>query len=372
MESLEIKIHKSANILPPEERTRVIASHPKFGEVFTDHMLIAQYDRENGWHNFEVTELAELKMHPASHVIHYGQSIFEGMKAYHQPDGSVATFRPRVNAERFAASARRLAMPPISEEMFLKAIQALVETDRDWVPTEFGESLYLRPIMFSRDKQLLTKPSATYTFVVLASPVANYFQNGVQPVNVWASREYIRAAPGGTGEAKCAGNYAAGLAAQQEAIDHGCEQVIWLDAHDRKAIEEMGGMNVYFVFRDGDRVKLVTPQTTGTILKGVTRDSILTLAQDCGFEVEQRRIELNEWKAACTEGLMTEAFACGTAAIVVPIGRVRSVDGEFAVGDGQTGPIASMVRNKLLSIQHGLEPDTHGWLYPLLKANHAA
>ncbi|MGU7774291.1 branched-chain amino acid aminotransferase [Burkholderia sp. MR1-5-21] len=369
MERFEVEIRKSEKCLSPEDRTRLLESRPKFGEAFTDHMLIAEYDRSNGWHDFAVTGFDDISMHPASHVIHYGQSIFEGMKAYRQPDGSIATFRPRVNAERFAASARRLAMPPISEAMFLKSLQALVETEQDWVPNDLGESLYLRPVMFSRDPVLLTKPSATYTFAVLASPSGAYFKNGVQPVDVWVSREYIRAAPGGTGEAKCAGNYAAALAAQQQAIENGCEQVIWLDAHGRTAIEEMGGMNVFFVFREGGKVKLVTPQASGTILKGVTRDSILTLAKDSGYEVEERRIEIGEWEAASRSGAMTEAFACGTAAIVVPIGRVKSVDGEFVIGDGQAGPVAMSLRSKLLSIQHGLQPDTHGWLYPLVKAS---
>ncbi|KER67934.1 branched-chain amino acid aminotransferase [Burkholderia cepacia] len=368
MEQLEVAIRKSGKCLSAGDRARLLESRPRFGEVFTDHMLIADYDKEYGWHNFTVTGFEDIRMHPASHVIHYGQSIFEGMKAYRQPDGSIATFRPQVNAARFAASARRLAMPPLTEEMFLKSLKALVETEQAWVPNDLGESLYLRPVMFSRDPVLLTKPSATYTFAVLASPAGAYFKNGVQPVDVWASREYIRAAPGGTGEAKCAGNYAAALAAQQQAIENGCEQVIWLDAHDRTAIEEMGGMNVFFVFREGAKVKVVTPRASGTILKGVTRDSILTLAKDSGYDVEERRIEIGEWAAASRSGAMTEAFACGTAAIVVPIGRVKSLDGEFVVGDGQAGTVAMSLRNKLLSIQHGREPDTHGWLYPLVKA----
>ena len=272
-----------------EARAEAMAQ-PTFGETFTDHMAVAQYSKERGWHDCEITPLAPFEMHPASSVLHYGQAIFEGLKAYATPDGGIALFRPGMNAQRFAKSAERMAMPPLPEDLFLASIEALVDVERDWVPKASGSSLYLRPMMISRDARLMTKPSTTYTYALIACPVGNYFPNGVAPVTVWISHEYIRAARGGTGEAKFAGNYAASFAGQAEAIAHGCEQVVWLDAIDRSGIEEMGGMNLYFVTKRDGRTTLVTPEASGSLLKGVTRDSLFTLAADAGYAVEERRI----------------------------------------------------------------------------------
>lgn len=335
----------------------------KFGELFTDHMLTAQYDPETGWHQFQISAVAPFQMHPGSTVLHYGQAIFEGLKAYAAPDGRVALFRPEMNARRFRASAERMAMPPLPEDMFLEAVRTIVQVERSWVPEAVGASLYLRPMMFSRDVRLLTQPSSTYTFAVLASPVSEYFRNGLSPVSVWISDRYIRAAPGGTGEAKCAGNYAAGFVAQAEAASHDCEQVIWLDAIDRVSIEEMGGMNVYFVSNDGSGTKLITPKVSGSLLKGVTRDSLLTLAADRGYAVEERRITVDDWRQGCKAGYITEAFACGTAAVIVPIGRAKSASAEdIVINGGQAGPVAAQLREKLLNIQHGWAPDEHSWI----------
>ena len=361
--SAEIAIHLSATARSADERQRLMESKFNFGELFTDHMLTAQYSPTEGWHDFRIAAVAPFEMHPASTVLHYGQAIFEGMKAYATPDGGVALFRPEMNARRFRESAERMAMPPVPEEMFVASLNALVQIERAWVPDAIGAALYLRPMMFARDVRLLTKPSQSYTFAVIASPVSEYFRNGLAPITVWISDKYIRAARGGTGEAKCAGNYAGGFAAQAEAAAHDCEQVVWLDAFDRQTIEELGGMNVYFVFRNGDRTTLVTPKATGTLLKGVTRDSLLTVAKDCGYEVEERRIDVQEWREGCRSGAITEVFACGTAAVLVPVGRAKSSTGEdIVVNGGAPGPVAANLRDRLLAIQHGTAPDTHGWL----------
>ncbi|MEO8937334.1 MAG: branched-chain amino acid aminotransferase [Burkholderiaceae bacterium] len=356
-------VRPSATARTADARREAMASNPKFGDLFTDHMAVAQYTPEAGWHDFEVTALAPFSLHPASSVLQYGQSIFEGLKAYAVPDGGIALFRPGMNARRFAKSAQRMAMPELPEAHFLSALEALVTVERDWVPTASGTSLYLRPMMFARDARLITKPSTRYTFAVIACPVGNYFPNGVEPVTVWISHDYIRAARGGTGEAKFAGNYAASFAAQAEAAAHGCDQVVWLDAIDRNTIEEMGGMNLYFVTKRDGRITLVTPQASGSLLRGVTRDSLVTLAADLGYGFEERQITVDEWREGCRTGVITEAFACGTAAVIVPIGRAKSsVGDDIVVNGGESGPVAMGLRERLLAIQHGFEPDRHGWM----------
>jgi branched-chain amino acid aminotransferase len=249
--------------------------------------------------------------------------------------------------------------------MFLDSLSALVETDRAWVPENYGESLYLRPLMFSGDARLMTSPSETYRFVVIASPVADYFTNGVKPVTVWISQDYARAVRGGVGEAKCAGNYAAGFIAQREAVANGCDQVVFLDAIDGETIEEMGGMNVFFIFKNGGTPMLVTPMASGSILRGVTRNTLLTLARDLGFPAEERRITIENWRAGCESGEISESFACGTAAVITPIGQVKSAKGVFNVADGGTGDVTAKLRGALLDIQHGRVEDRHGWRYRL-------
>jgi branched-chain amino acid aminotransferase len=271
----------------------------------------------------------------------------------------VALFRPEQNARRFQRSARRLAMAEVPEDLFLGAVEALVAADRDWVPSGEGQALYLRPLEFALDPFLGVRPSRDYQFLLFASPAGAYFPGGVQPVTVWLSTEYVRAAPGGTGEAKCAGNYAASLVAQAQAAEQGCDQVVWLDAVEHKYVEEMGGMNLYFVFADG---RLVTPALTGTLLPGVTRDSILTLGADLGLQVEERLISTEEWEAGCADGSIAEVFACGTAAVVTPVGEVKHAHGSFTVADGEPGALTMKVREALLGIQTGTAPDPHGWM----------
>ena len=343
----------------PAERAAAL-ENPGFGQVFTDHMVSVRYAADRGWHDARVGAYQALSLEPATSALHYGQSIFEGLKAYHQPDGSVALFRPDQNAARFQRSARRLAMAELPAEVFLESIRLLVDADRDWVSKRPGESLYLRPLEFATDPFLGVRPSTTYLYLLFASPAGNYFPGPVRPVSVWLSTEYVRAAPGGTGEAKCAGNYAASLLAQVQAAEQGCDQVVWLDALHHRYVEEMGGMNLYFVRSDG---RMSTPPLTGTLLPGVTRDSILTIGRDLGLDVEESPISTDEWEAGCADGSISEVFACGTAAVVTPVGEVKHAGGHFAVADAQPGAVTMKIREALLGIQHGTAPDPHGWMH---------
>ena len=350
--------------LPREERERRLAS-PGFGKVFTEHMVVARWDADTGWHDGALVPYGPITVDPSSVVLHYAQTIFEGLKAFRQPDGTVAIFRPGENAARFQRSARRLALPELPRSAFIEACELLIRQDLAWVPTAPGHSLYLRPLMFGTEPGLGVRPAREAEFVLLASPASSYFPRGVEAVTVWLCDEYVRAAPGGTGDVKCGGNYAASLLAQADAVAHGCDQVMWLDALERRWIEEMGGMNVFFVFGAGDGARLVTPALTGTLLAGITRASLLTIAADLGFEVEEGRISVDEWREASRDGRMTEAFACGTAAVVSPIGTVRSRGEEWTIGDGRPGSVSLRLREALLGIQQGRAPDRYGWRHPV-------
>jgi len=340
--------------------------NPGFGRFFTENMVVIPYKKDEGWGRGVLKPYGPIPIDPAGSVLHYGQAIFEGFKAYHQPDGSIKTFRPEANAHRFNASARRLAMPDLPVELFIEAAELLISQDRAWVPKNVGESLYMRPFMIGVDAALGIKPSNDYLFILIASPAGAYFPQGVKPVTVWISEDYIRAAPGGTGAAKCAGNYAASLIAQQQAREKGCDQVVWIDAVERKYIEEMGGMNIFFVYEEHGKKTVVTPALTGTLLPGITRVSLLEIAKELGFGAEERKISIDDWEKDLREGRMTEAFACGTAAVITPIGTVKSGRGTWVIKDGQTGPVSSKLRETLLGIQHGLVPDTRGWLYKIV------
>lgn len=340
-------------------------TNPGFGRVFTDHMVVIPY-KNGAWQTGELKAYGPLSLDPASSVLHYGQAIFEGFKAYHQKDGGIATFRPEANGERFNQSAARLAMPAIPVELFVQAADELIRMERNWVPKAIGESLYLRPLMIATEAALGVRPSNEYQFVLFASPSGAYFPKGVKPVTVWISEDYVRAAPGGTGFAKCAGNYAASLVAQAQAAEQGCDQVVWLDAVTRNTIEEMGGMNIFFVYNEGGKVTVVTPKLTGTLLPGVTRRSLLELARELGFEAEERTVTVDEWKDAVAAGRMTEAFACGTAAVITPIGQVKSKRGNWTMHNNESGPVTMKLREAMLNLQHGVTPDTHGWLHKVL------
>jgi len=347
----------AAEPVPAEERDRLLID-PGFGRVFTDHMAIIEYDEEQGWHDARITARHSFTLDPASPVLHYAQEIFEGLKAYRRPDGSVGLFRPDANARRFAKSAIRMAMPPLPEDMFLDSVRSLVRADRDWVPAAGEGTLYLRPFMIANGAFLGMRPSTQFIYAVIASSVGAYFRKEAQSVSLWVTREYVRAAPGGTGEAKCGGNYAGSLIAQAEAIRQGCDQVVFLDAVERRWIEELGGMNVFFVFADGS---VQTPPLDGTILHGVTRDSLLTLARDMGLTVREERYSIEQWKADAESGRLTESFACGTAAVVTPIGSVKGADGSFSIGGQSIGPLTMRLRSALVDIQRGLAPDPYGW-----------
>ncbi len=356
-----LEIRPSDHAASPEARATLM-TEPGFGRIFSDHMVVVPYKEGQGWLRGVLKAYGPLEMDPAASVLHYGQAIFEGFKAYQQPDGSVACFRPEANARRFNVSGARLAMPALPEALFLEAASALIRQDRAWVPSAVGESLYLRPLMIGTEAALGVRPSNEYLFVLLASPSGAYFPAGVKPVTVWISEDYVRAAPGGTGFAKCAGNYAASLVAQHQAKGEGCDQVVWLDAVHREYIEEMGGMNIFFVYQEQGDTVIVTPELTGTLLPGITRDSLLQLAREQGFRAEERKITVAEWRAAIQEGRMTEAFACGTAAVITPVGEVKSSRGGWVINQSQTGPVAAKLRETLLNLQHGLAPDTHGWM----------
>jgi branched-chain amino acid aminotransferase len=299
-------------------------------------------------------------------VFHYSQEIFEGLKAYRQDNGSITMFRPEANAARFNRSAVRMAMPELPEEAFVRALELLVAQDRDWVPSGDGYSLYLRPIMIATQRGLgVNHPSNEYLFCVIASPAASYFSGGVKPVTVWLSEDYTRAAPGGTGAVKAGGNYAAAFVAQQQAVDQGCDQVVWLDAAEHRWVEEMGGMNLFFVFggSGGEPPHIMTPALTGTLLPGITRDSLLRLAPELGIKATEDRISVEAWREQCASGELTEVFACGTAAVVTPVGRVKSAGGEFLVGDGEPGSVTMRLRDELIGIQNGHHPDPFNWLH---------
>lgn len=349
------------------ERIAEILTNPGFGNHFTDHMVVIDWNESEGWHNARVQPYQNFQMDPASMVFHYGQAIFEGIKAYRQQDGSVVTFRPDQNAVRMQSSAQRLAMPELPEELFIESLRQLVEIDKQWVPAAGGEeSLYLRPFMISTQVSLGVHPANAYTFAVIASPAGAYFSGGINPVSVWLSKDYVRAAPGGTGAAKFAGNYAASLLAQQQAEKKGCDQVVWLDATEHKYVEEMGGMNLAFVFGSGADARIVTPELSGSLLPGVTRASLLNVAADLVFDVEERKISTDEWEAAAESGELTEVFACGTAAVVTPVGTVKHEDGEFKVAGGKIGEVTMRLREHLTGIQRGAVEDSHGWLYKLV------
>jgi len=331
-----------------------------FGKYYTDNMVIAQWSENDGWGDAELKAYGPLSLDPATSVLHYGQEIFEGMKAYRQPDGGVSLFRPEANAERFNSSARRMALPEIPVSDFVGAVEALVKQDIKWVPNNIGESLYIRPFMIATEIGLGVRPSNHATFLVITTPASAYF-NPSKAVTVWISTEYVRAAPGGTGAAKTGGNYAGSLLAQKQAAAEGCDQVVWLDATERRWVEEMGGMNLYFVKGSGQNATIFTPKLTGTLLPGITRDSILSVAADLGYKVEEGMISVDDWRDGVASGEITEIFACGTAAVVSPIGAAKSAAGTWTTGNGEPGPITMQIRETLLGIQHGTIMDTHGW-----------
>ncbi|MGH3396630.1 MAG: branched-chain amino acid aminotransferase [Streptosporangiaceae bacterium] len=367
---ISFAVHPAPDPVPSARRAELLEA-PGFGRVFTDHMITLRWTAERGWHDGRLEPYGPLRLEPATSVFHYAQEVFEGLKAYRQHSGPIVAFRPFANAARFRRSAQRLAMPELPEDAFVRAIELLVSQDRAWVPTVAGHSLYLRPFMIATDPSLgVSKPSSSYLVVVIASPAGPYFGGGVRPVSVWLAEDYTRAAPGGTGAAKAGGNYAAGFAAQRQALEHGCDQVVWLDAVEHRWVEEMGGMNMFFVHGSGPRARITTPPLTGTLLPGITRDALLTLAPDLGIPAAEEPISVAEWRDGCRDGEITEVFACGTAAVVTPVGTIRGSSGGWTVGPGGAaatgpGPVTRRLRTTLMGIQFGQLPDPYGWIHKI-------
>ena len=356
---MKINLNPSTHPASASDREEKIAAGG-FGKYYTDNMVIAQWSEDDGWADAELKAYGPLSLDPATSVLHYGQEIFEGLKAYSQPDGGVSLFRPDANGERFRRSAIRMALPELSVEDFVATVEALVRNERAWVPKNFGEALYIRPFMIATEVGLGVRPANRATYLVITTPASAYF-NPDKAVTVWISTEFVRAAQGGTGEAKTGGNYAGSLLAQKQAAAQGCDQVVWLDAIERRWVEEMGGMNLYFVKGQGAGATIFTPKLTGTLLAGITRDSILTVAKDLGYKVVEGMISTDEWRDGVTSGEITEIFACGTAAVVSPVGAAKSAQGTWTTGDGNPGPITMQIRETLLGIQHGTIEDKHGW-----------
>jgi branched-chain amino acid aminotransferase len=353
--ALSFAVQRTSDAASAAQREQLLRD-PQFGTVFTDHMVTVSWSDADGWHDARVQPYGPIALDPAAAVLHYGQEIFEGIKAYRHADGTVHTFRPDQNGRRLQRSARRLALPELPVEVFVQSLRELIAVDGEWVPGGEDQSLYLRPFMFASEAFLGVRPAARVTYCVIASPVGAYFKGGAKPVSIWLSEDYARAGKGGTGAAKTGGNYAASLLPQAEAYEHGCDQVVFLDA-DRN-VEELGGMNVVFVFKDGT---LVTP-ASDSILEGITRDSLLQLARDRGHTVEERPVSLREWREGVASGDIVEVFACGTAAVVAPIGTLK---GQDFVDAQPTGTLALSLREELTDIQYGRREDRHGWLVRL-------
>ena len=355
-------ITRNENPLPKNERDAVLAA-PVFGAVRTDHQVVCVWEEGKGWTSAEVIPYGPIMMDPASAVLHYGQEIFEGIKAYRHADGSVWTFRPEDNARRLQLSARRMALPEVPVEMFVESLEKLMEVDSAWVPEPKDEkTLYIRPFEIAAEDFLGVRPAHRAEYRVIASPVGPYFTGGIKPVKIWIALDSARAGKHGTGEAKTGGNYAASLLAQTEGYAQGCSQVMFLDAETGTYIEELGGMNLFFVYKDGH---VATPSLDGTILRGITRASIIQLIKDRGIKIEERKITLDEMRAGINLGEITEVFACGTAAVITPVGQFQSKNETIGSADAEPGKLTVSLREELTGIQYGTVEDRHNWLYRL-------
>ena len=359
--SLTFDLHRNPSPASAERRGQIHAN-PGFGVHFTDHMVRAVWTKDGGWGEGRVEPYGPIQLMPSAAVLHYAQEIFEGLKAYRHADGSVWSFRPEANAERMQRSARRIALPELPTEDFVESLRALIAVDEPWVPPAgTGEtSLYLRPFTFASEPFLGVRPANEATYCLIASPAGAYFPGGLKPVTLWISQHYARAGAGGTGAAKAGGNYASSLAGQLEGIENGRDQAVFPDPSPQTYIEEHGGMNLFFVTRANH---LVTPELTGSILEGITRDSILELAPSLGLTPQERRIPIQEWKDGVASGEISEVFACGTAAVITPVGELRWEGGSAPSTAGEGGgEVTKAIRTALLDIQYGRVEDTHGWM----------
>ena len=334
-----------------------------FGKIFTDHMFMMDYNSEKGWYNARIIPFAPIAIHPASTVLHYGAEIFEGLKAYRRADGTVQLFRPMENIRRMNNSAERLCLPQIPEEDALEVLTAFVQCEQDWTPSAPGTSLYLRPFLYGNDETLGVHAVHNATFVIIASPVGSYYKEGINPVKIMIEDQDVRAVRGGTGYAKCGGNYAASNRAGKRAEEQGYSQVLWLDGVERKYIEEVGAMNV--MFKIGGEI--VTPMLTGSILPGITRKSCIEVLKNEGYTVHERLLSIDELKEAMENGTLEEAWGCGTAAVVSPIGELFYQGVHYPVNNGQIGEVTQHLYDTLTGIQWGRVEDTYGWTMPLKK-----
>jgi branched-chain amino acid aminotransferase len=358
--NLEFAVTPNPTPKSVEERETILAN-PGFGNYFTDHMVDICWSDKGGWHRPRVQPYGPIPMDPASAVLHYAQEIFEGLKAYRHADGSIWSFRPEENAKRMQRSAVRLALPELPTDYFLESLKQLIALDAEWVPSAPETSLYLRPFMFAKEAFLGVRPASKVAYYLIASPAGAYFTGGVAPVSIWVSEHHSRAGKGGTGAAKTGGNYASSLVAQAEAAEHGCAQVLFLDSVEGTYVEELGGMNVVLVYKDG---RIVTPLSE-SILEGITRESILQLARDRGLTVEHRPVTIAEWRDGVESGEITEMFACGTAAVITPIAQLKSADFTIGDADAPAGELTMSLRQELTDIQYGRVADRHGWMVRL-------
>ena len=328
-----------------------------FGTIFTDHMFEVDYEEGKGWYDPWIVPYHKLELDPSSMVFHYGQEMFEGLKAYKTEDGRVLLFRPDKNIERANTSNRRLCIPEIPEDLFLEGLKTVVDVDQDWIPTKPGTSLYIRPFVIATDPFLGVRPSNTYKFMIILSPVGAYYASGLDPVKIWIEDEYVRAVKGGIGEAKTGGNYVASLASQVKAHDEGYSQVLWLDGVYRKYIEEVGAMNIFFKING----VVITPELNGSILPGVTRDSVIALCKKWGVAVEERKVSVDEVVAAARSGAMEECFGTGTAAVISPVGELRFEEERMSVGGGKIGELTQKLYDAITGIQLGMIEGPEGW-----------
>ncbi len=329
-----------------------------FGKYFSDHMFIVEYDEDKGWHDARIVPYGPFSLDPAAKVLHYGQEIFEGLKAYRTKDNQINIFRPEANARRMIASCDRMCMQEIPEELFVEAVKKLVELDKDWVPSEEGTSLYIRPFLFATEAALGVHAATSYIFSIITSPVGAYYAEGINPIRIYVENDDVRAVKGGTGAAKCGGNYAASIRASQKAEDKNYAQVLWLDGVERRYIEEVGSMNIMFKIDN----KIITPKLTGSVLPGITRESCLCLLKEWGYEIEERLITIDELFQAYEKGIFEEAFGTGTAAVISPIKELTWKDKDIHLSNGQIGPVSQRLYDVLTGIQYGREVDTHNWV----------
>ena len=351
---MEIRVTKSTTV---GQKPRPQDSQLGFGKYTTDHMFLMDYSQEKGWHNPRIEPYGALRLDPSAMVLHYNQEVFEGLKAYHLEDGGIGLFRPEKNIERMNASARRMVMPELDPDLFLRAMKELILLDRAWIPKSEGTSLYIRPTMIASEPALGVRPARKYLFFIVLGPVGAYYPEGFNPTKIFVSDHYVRAVRGGVGEAKTSGNYGATLYVSREASEKGYTQVLWLDAIERKYVEEVGTSNIFFFIND----ELVTPPLGGTILPGVTRDSVLQLAGHWGIHAVERQISIDEVVEGCKNKSLKEMFATGTAAVISPVGLISYKEEDFQVADGQTGELSKKFYDEITGIQYGRKEDPFGW-----------